>query len=353
MNCSEQMNDALYFPFQPIVSNLLLTAGFGGPFTLQPLPGGANNRVFRALAEGSLLLLKAYFHHPQDARDRLASEFSFCRFAWENELRSVPRPLAADFENHLGLYEFVHGRMLQAGEVSGDHVRQACQFWRSLNQLKDRPNAHSLPPASEVCLSIGQHLDCIGGRIKKLARIDESGPIGTEAADFVRTQLMPAWGIVSESTRWRASLMNLSLDEELKKQQQGLSPSDFGFHNTIMEADGSLRFVDFEYAGWDDPARMICDFFCQPQVPVPKGLFDWFSTEALTDFVDSDLHMKRSLLLLPVYRIKWCCIVLNDFLPIGNERRRFADRQPTEDTRRSVQLEKARKILADIGDPTQ
>lgn len=345
--------DEFNSPFHLTVSNLLLTAGFGGPFTLEPIPVGANNRVFRVQAEGALALLKAYFRHPQDTRDRLASEFAFCRFAWENELRLVPRPLAADFENHLGLYEFIHGRPLQAGEVSGDHVRQACQFWRSLNQLKDKLDAHSLPPASEVCFSIGQHLDRTEGRIKKLAQIDESEPIGVEAADFVRTELIPAWDMVSESIRAQASLMNFSLEEELRKEQQGLSPSDFGFHNVIMGADGSLRFIDFEYAGWDDPARMVCDFFCQPQVPVPNDWFGWFSTEALRDFADSDFHLRRSLLLLPVYRIKWCCIVLNDFLPVGNERRRFALRKSADGIRRHVQLEKAKKMLGALSDPVQ
>ena len=31
---------------------------------------------------------------------------------------------------------------------------------------------------------------------------------------------------------------------------------------------GELCFLDFEYAGWDDPAKMVADFFCQPAVPV-------------------------------------------------------------------------------------
>ena len=31
--------------------------------------------------------------------------------------------------------------------------------------------------------------------------------------------------------------------------------------------DGRLWFIDFEYAGWDDPAKTVCDFFCQPGLP--------------------------------------------------------------------------------------
>ena len=30
-------------------------------------------------------------------------------------------------------------------------------------------------------------------------------------------------------------------------------------------------FIDFEYAGWDDPSKLICDFFCQPAVKATCG----------------------------------------------------------------------------------
>ena len=33
----------------------------------------------------------------------------------------------------------------------------------------------------------------------------------------------------------------------------------------------------------------------------------------------------RARALLPAYRIKWCCIMLNDFLPLGGARRGFAE----------------------------
>ena len=35
---------------------------------------------------------------------------------------------------------------------------------------------------------------------------------------------------------------------------------------------------------------------------------------------------ERMLLLLPAYRVKWCCIMLNPLLPTGRDRRRFAGR---------------------------
>ena len=41
--------------------------------------------------------------------------------------------------------------------------------------------------------------------------------------------------------------------------QRALSPSDFGLHNALRGQDGQLRFVDFEYFGWDDPVKLVSD----------------------------------------------------------------------------------------------
>ena len=50
---------------------------------------------------------------------------------------------------------------------------------------------------------------------------------------------------------------------KLKKEEMIISPSDFGFHNVINK-NNKLFFIDFEYAGLDDPIKLICDFYCQP-----------------------------------------------------------------------------------------
>jgi len=61
-----------------------------------------------------------------------------------------------------------------------------------------------------------------------------------------------------------------------------------------------------------------------------------------------DALMLRARLLFPVFQMKWCCIVLNDFLPDSLARRRFADARLDEGERKAVQLEKARRMLAEI-----
>jgi hypothetical protein len=277
-------------------------------FTMEPLPGGANNRVFRVRFPEKSALLKAYFQHPGDKRDRLGAEFSFSKFAWDVGLRCLPEPLACDRQNHLGLYEFIEGEPVR--EATKDAVQQALTFFHDLNRY--RASAKNLPAASEACFSVAEHLTTVERRVTALNGVED-----VAAATFVRDELLPCWREIVGK-----------IPADTTPVERCVSPSDFGFHNALREASGRLRFIDFEYAGWDDSAKMICDFFCQPAVPASRKFLPMFEPP------------ERAVALLPVYRVKWCCIMLNDFLPVGSKRRQYAGRGD-----RGRQLEKARQAL--------
>ena len=51
---------------------------------------------------------------------------------------------------------------------------------------------------------------------------------------------------------------------------------------------------------------------------------------------------------MPVYRVKWGCIVLNEFVRVGGNRRRFAGAAP--EAKKVTQLQKARRILQQLTD---
>lgn len=310
------------------VSALLGKAKIPGDFSLVPLAGGGNNRVFRVDLADRRCLLKAYFHHPDDPRDRLETEFRFSDIA--SHTGRVPRPLASDPANHLGLYEFVAGRKLTPAEVSDTAVSQAIEFLRAIQIF---PEFSQFPPASEGCFSIDAHLGTVDRRIRRLAGIASEF---ADAIAFVHHDLAPTW------ERIRAGIP--ASGSPISQDSRVVSPSDYGFHNALLEADGNLRFLDFEYAGWDDPAKTVCDFFHQPAVPVPyRFLGKWL--DAVSELVsDAAAFRQRVEWLMPVYRVKWCCIMLNEFLPVGENRRAFA-RGGDAEARRREQLEKARAAL--------
>jgi len=336
------------YGFRDAVADLLKVAGFSSDFTLHPLVGGANNRVFRVEANGSEMLLKVYFHHPDDPRDRLQAEYSFSRFAWKNGVRCLPQPLAYDIQNFLGLYGFVKGRQVQSHEISENAVQQALDFFREVNKHKRSPDATALAMASEACFTLEEHLQQVEHRVQNLRQVNDLPGIEHEVALFICHELSLAWDRVAVVVRKQSSTMKLSLENEILPQDRCLSPSDFGFHNAILNEEGWLHFIDFEYAGWDDPAKMVCDFFCQPTVPVPITYYDMFTESVVADLSEPEKHLERIALLWPVYRLKWCCILLNDFLPVGNARRRFAGVDADHEIQKFKQLQKARNFLQSL-----
>ncbi len=328
---------------QNVCEALAEAAGFRGPVRAVAIAGGANNRVYRVETGDGLLLLKSYF---RDSRDRLGTEFAFSDFAWRHGVRTLARPVARDSENGVGLYEFIPGRRLGATEIDAVAVGQAVAFYRELNLQKGHPDAANLADGSEACFSIRNHLDCVGLRVRRLEKLEGTTGVDDEAADFVRHSLRPVWEVVASAVLRG----DADLERTLGTAERCLSPSDFGYHNALLGPDGIMRFLDFEYAGWDDPAKLVCDFFCQPAVPVPIEHLMGFAEGVVGLSPDPRRDLARILLLLPLYRLKWCCIVLNEFLPEEGERRRFAS-PADEEVRKVDQLSRARQMLRTVFHP--
>ena len=120
-----------------------------------------------------------------------------------------------------------------------------------------------------------------------------------------------------------------------------LSPSDFGFHNALL-VDKKIFWLDFEYFGWDDPAKTISDFLLHPAMNLKEKQKMVFEKEMLQQFMDSKLMLDRYLLLLPIFGIKWCLILLNEFLPDRYAMRVNAKHFSMKDNIHSDQLNKAK-----------
>lgn len=325
---------------------LLHSHRVGRPQALVPLAGGANNRVYRVDAGGGRFLVKAYFRHTDDPRDRFAAERAFYEFAAAAAARSVPAPLVWDPELRAALFEFVDGVKLRPGEVNAEHVRQAAGFLASLNHPKRRAVA-VLPDASEACFSIEEHLSVVDRRIKRLRALEPEEEVDHEARSFVLEHLAPTWAHIRSGIEREARARRLDGTRPLAASERCVSPSDFGFHNALLEPPGTLRFFDFEYAGWDDAAKAVCDFFCQPQVPVPADYWGEIVASAASGEAVEGVD-QRSRLLLPAYQIKWCCIRLNEFLRVDRARRSFSAGARSVGARKREQLDRAREALARI-----
>jgi len=191
-------------------------------------------------------------------------------------------------------------------------VRQALAFLSQLNAARQSPAAAGIPIASEACFSVAEHLATVDRRVARLQNIEPISAVDQEAIAFVNQELRPAWQQIRTSIESQAAR---AITTDLPRSNWCLSPSDFGFHNAMLAPDGQLRFFDFEYAGWDDPAKLACDFFCQPQLPEPMAEWDLFISTLAHSLKSGDNFPERARFLLDAYRVKWCCIMLNNLLP--------------------------------------
>ena len=315
---------------------------------LVPCGAGGNNRVFTLHAGGRTVVAKWYFTHPSDSRDRLAAEQAFLRYAASAGIACVPKLIAADPARRLALYEQIVGKPVAAHEVTAVEVTAAADFFLALNQPACRPLATELPEASEACFSVQDHLALVDRRLDRLATIGTESAEDRDAHRF-SIELKARWHSLKDALRRDASTLGIDVAAELPASERCISPSDFGFHNVLRRPSGALCFLDFEYAGWDDPAKMAGDFFSHPAIAVEPRFRPLFLERAFGFSAEPERLRQRAELLLPVFQVKWCCIILNEFLTDSARRRHFADPGFDVAQRKQQQLAKARRLFAIIG----
>lgn len=323
-------------PMDQVVPALLKKAGINhGHLEILPLQGG-NNRVWKLVADLQEYVLKQYFVSGEDNRNRLFSEFNFLECIWRKGIRNVPEPVFCDLHDHMALYGYIEGKRIGIGGIEKRHIIKAMDFIEAVNASKisvTDPLAEKIGMASDFSLKIEEYVTSVDKRINRVQSIKGEDKVSRGAIGFANENLIPRWGkIKTETVRFKGEYPVLSEKDMI------LSPSDFGFHNAVTGENEEIYFMDFEYAGWDDPVKLICDFFCQPEIPVPLTYMD-YCINRMAGIAQAYFDLRGKIrLLMPLFRIKWCCIMLNDFLTNDSRRRQFAF---FREDRRENQLKKS------------
>ncbi|MTJ92995.1 MAG: phosphotransferase [Desulfovibrio sp.] len=300
---------------------------------------GKNNRSYHVRTLGHSYFLKVYFRHPHDTRDRLGAEYAFLEFCRDQGIGGVPLPLASDWESGMALYSWIDGAPVKKGQVSSEDIKSAAALLGALALCSSVPQAAKLPFAADACTSAWDHMVLAQRRVEALSTAlmaAQTNPIVLQARDFAVKGLVPALNSVMSMAQ---SLIEPdALRQPLCHHDFIVSPSDFGFHNALRIQDGVV-FVDFEYAGRDDPVKTVCDFVCQPEIPVEEDELETM-TDSLETF-DAKKILQRAKMLLPLHRIKWCCIILNDFIKLHALRREFSNEENSGADKLEIQMHKA------------
>lgn len=314
--------------------------------TPTPIGGGRNSQVYRlTTAGGREFALKIYFQHPSDPRDRLGTEFNGLRFLWQNGVRDIAEPLFLDRAHNMALYAYIIGESATSCPVTEADIDDAVGFLAKLEQVKTAPGSETLAGASEACFSIEAIIANLHARMNRLLQVGADQTCGPELESFFQKDLLPGLKAVVSWCESKAMAAEIDPDKQIPRAQRTLSPSDFGFHNAVRRPDGRLAYVDFEYFGWDDPAKMIADVLLHPGMALDVKLKRRFATGMLSQLTDIPSLARRVEMVYPLFAIKWCLILLNEFLPENLMRRRFACTATATDPAAQVRRQQLSKAI--------
>ena len=267
------------------------------------LKGRGNSSVYKVLTNKNSVFLKIY---PQTGKhNRLESEFYSTKILNNLGMNEVQKPIAFNKELNIAAYEWIDIDNSCGFDVGT--IEKSLQFLKNLHSKRSSHLFDNFSMASDSCVSILN----IENQIKhRLSQLQESSKEFGDLNDFLKNDFIP---VLAKVITWSKSNLIKKQDysKSLDKNELTLSPSDFGFHNMIFSENGDLRFIDFEYFGWDDPVKLISDFSHHAGMSLTKEMESyWFSGVRSTY---GECILNRLQASWPLYGLNWCLIILNEF----------------------------------------
>lgn len=321
------MSDAGVPPEAAAAARRLLGGGVSG---IALAGAGANSRIYRVDRPEGPAALKSYPPRIGDTRGRQDAEWRALAFLRGNGVAQVPEPIARDDRAGYTAIEWIDGSPIP--DPSDADVEEAMDFAAAVFGLSRRPDAASFPPASEACLSAAEIVRQVRARLEAFAP-------HAELDAFLRDEFRPAFAPLERAAGADGA-------GDLPAALRRLIPADFGFHNALRRPDGRIAFFDFEYFGWDDPAKLVADFLLHPAFALTARQRLRAAERAAEALPDDPGFADRLRRTLPLYRLRWCLILLNPFRRDRIARAGAGLLHSAQDE----QLAKARRMLADGAD---
>ena len=303
--------------------------------------GRGNSRIYQlALANGDKCALKIYPDRQPDHRARLETEFSASAILKENDF-PVMNAIVKNDDMNWGIYSWIDGAVIE--EPDEAFIDSAANFIERLKILsRETDQFAGFSEASESCLS-GEEIERqINERLLKLEAADSQ-----ELSVFLTEKFIPVFR--SQVKKARENCGHL-FEETLSSSFFIPSPSDFGAHNAIRNTAGEIVYIDFEYFGWDDPVKLVSDFYWHPAMDLSDQLRSKWMQRAKNIFADDSSFAERLQAYLPLFGLRWCLILLNEFLPERLRQRIHADQAKGSAVNDILnkQLDKSQNLLNSI-----
>jgi len=273
------------------------------------LGGGRNSRVLLLESPDQSMVLKSYPQFGYDQRDRLGTEVNVLAFLHRHGVRQVPEPLFCCKEMNWAAFTLLQGESIAA--ITPTLLEGVAQFLGRLKTAVDSSTeAEALPLASEACFSAEALQLMLAGRLSRLEAMRGRGSVQDTAYAWCSRWL--ADDQLRLMQQLESQPRGVAIKTEIPRQERILSPSDVGIHN-MLQMENGLGFLDFEYAGWDDPAKFTADWILQPDNPLRLDQALQL-VAAVRQQIGEGSWQERLTIVLEYNRLKWCAIMLNMFI---------------------------------------
>lgn len=310
---------------------------------IAPVRGaGRNSRVYRVDSGRGRYALKHYPPEEARTRDRLGVELGALRLMRAGGIAEIPEAIGADRERGYVLLEWIDGEPVPHPGMA--EIDAAADFLAWIHRLRTVAAASEQPLAAEACLSGGEVAAQIERRIARLAGLADEPAL----AAFLAREAAP---LLSRIAGWAEAAYadrGLAFGRDIAEPARTLCPSDFGFHNALRRPDGRLVFIDFDYFGWDDPAKLVSDFLLHPGMALPEPLKQRFAAAAIATYGADPGFATRLRALHPLFALRWCLILLNEFLPERWALRVHAGEGSAWEDAKRRQLDRAREWVQSL-----
>ncbi|MDC0074444.1 hypothetical protein OAK17_06295 [Alphaproteobacteria bacterium] len=304
---------------------------------------GNNNRLYKLLGPNNSSYVIKKYYNSHLSFNRINAEYNALVFLKKYGINNVPVPVAKDNIANCVMYKWIEG--FKVSKIGDFEINSAISFMNQLKEASVSKDANSITLAKEACISANEICRQIVYRYRLLK---DSSAFNYELAKYLRIDVDNILFPIIKKAKEQFYNNGLSFDKPLSKKYQTLSPSDFGYHNAIKTIDGNIKFLDFEYFGWDDPVKLISDFLLHPGMNYLNFSFQmWkkFYSNSVKVFSYDPNFIVRLNILFPLFILRWSLIVLNEFIPLNWERRKFSGQSDSKEKILKIQLQKSKKFI--------
>lgn len=271
-----------------------------------PQSGGINNRVYLCGDDDKQAIVKLFSACDPSKPDRFKAETEFLAYSAICAEEYVPRIVHVDPVKRLLVLEYLKGsRYSETLTPTAPDIQRAADYLKRLCLDTDLAKEHISQQAAEGFLSLSGHLENVSTRVAEMATAHAPQDLQGQALDLIGV-LKERFARVEQETR--KQIESGQIEDRIHVELLCPSPSDFGFHNAMACSQGPV-FYDFEFSGWDDPAKTVADFFLQPRIPISTQYMCLFE-ESVASIMPLDVLRTRIKHLGPILHLKWATIIL-------------------------------------------